>query len=283
MKHQLRFRVDGCRDDSNRAGAEAFTFPELLVVIGVLCLLTVFLLPAHSANRSGVKSFQCLNNQRQLTLAWIMYATENMDHLPSEKPAAGTLSWTLNPDNTNETLLLTYKDSTGKVVSSLARYVTSAEFWKCPADIASSPQGARVRSVSFNGPLAGANALVAIPSYPIGRTYRPVVRTLSELRKPSEVLVTMDEHPDSINDSLLMFDSGKIPSTYAWRDLPASYHSGAAGCSFADGRAEMHLWNDNTTKQPIRRISKPWGSSLLAPDSADIFWMNERMPYKESH
>ena len=44
----------------------------------------------------------------------------------------------------------------------------------------------------------------------------------------------LDEHPDSINDSLFA-----VPMTgTAWVDVPASYHNGACGFCFADGHAE---------------------------------------------
>ena len=42
----------------------AFTLPELLAVAAILGLLTVVLLPALADTRN--KSFQCLNNMRQL-------------------------------------------------------------------------------------------------------------------------------------------------------------------------------------------------------------------------
>jgi len=36
-----------------------------------------------------------------------------------------------------------------------------------------------------------------------------------------------------------------------WSDMPASYHNGAAGFSFADGHSEIHKWVEPVTKQPI--------------------------------
>jgi prepilin-type processing-associated H-X9-DG protein len=66
---------------------------------------------------------------------------------------------------------------------------------------------------------------------------------------PSNLYVTLDEHPDSINDGY--FDNDADPDgtkwvssagTATWADTPASNHGGACGFSFADGHAEIHKW-----------------------------------------
>jgi prepilin-type processing-associated H-X9-DG protein len=62
------------------------------------------------------------------------------------------------------------------------------------------------------------------------------------------VWVLVDERSDSINDGCF-FDDPLTRNTRA--DLPASYHNGACGFSFADGHAEIKRWHDvnilNTT------------------------------------
>jgi prepilin-type processing-associated H-X9-DG protein len=111
------------------------------------------------------------------------------------------------------------------------------------------------------------------------------VDELSEIRNPVDVFVVIEEHPDSINDSLFMFDPGANPreAGYGWRDLPASYHKGGAvGISFADGHSVIHKWKDEGTIQRIRKKNKPWGTNgLSAPGSEDVRWMFDKMPYLE--
>jgi prepilin-type processing-associated H-X9-DG protein len=136
-----------------------------------------------------------------------------------------------------------------------------------------------VRSLALNGAVSGAGLNIANPTYPMGRTYFNAQK-MAQLRRPSETFVAVDEHPDSINDSVFMYDPGAPPPIYGWRDLPASYHNGAAGFSFADGHSEIHKWEDERTVQPILQQSKPWGDRLSVPNSVDIEWMNNRMPWR---
>ena len=57
-----------------------FTLIELLVVIAIIALLMAILLPALKAAREQGKRAVCLNNLRQLTLAWIMYADGHSEY-----------------------------------------------------------------------------------------------------------------------------------------------------------------------------------------------------------
>jgi prepilin-type processing-associated H-X9-DG protein len=79
----------------------------------------------------------------------------------------------------------------------------------------------------------------------------------------------LDEHPGSINDA--GFFNPRISS---FVDMPANYHNGAGGLSFADGHAEIHKWKGTVKNQRVAADQAFNGASRAG--DPDIAWLSYR-------
>jgi prepilin-type N-terminal cleavage/methylation domain-containing protein/prepilin-type processing-associated H-X9-DG protein len=263
----------------------AFTLIELLVVIAIIALLTSLLMPVLSRAKSKVNGMICLNNSRQLTLAWIMYADDDNERLVTNiglnrsNPAViidwdanwvnNIMTWELDPGNTNIAFI-----SKAKLTPYTGR---SISLYRCPTDhVLSAVQKragwtGRARSVSMNAMVGDAGPSMEGPVNRNNPDYKQFLK-LTDMPSPADIFVFLDEHPDSINDGYFL----NKPDDLEWLHLPASYHDGAAGISFADGHAITHLWNQRSTKRPNRPDASGLPFDLRTGEAADFEWLAER-------
>jgi len=211
-------------------GRRAFTLIELLVVIAIIAVLMAILMPAlHRAKEQGQRA-ACLNNLKNLQLAWIVYADDNDDRIVCGDSGEyalpkGEVYWVKRDYN------LTNVEQKIQMIreGGLYPYTRTESVYKCP-------QGVRGETRTYS--------IADSMNCKSWDARRQMVKKKSLIKDAPFRIVFLDDGGEG-------FAHMGGWTTYSieqkWWDPPPVRHGDGTNWSFVDGHIDYHKWEDPRT------------------------------------
>jgi prepilin-type N-terminal cleavage/methylation domain-containing protein len=276
------------------AHERGFTLIELLVVIAIIAILAALLLPALSKAKSKAQGMACVTNEKQLAMAWLMYADDNNDMMvglntyplapinwrtqtsdilgtpPSGLPPDQQVIWKVN---------MGYSHPSPVYEGPLFKYAPNTSIVHCPGDpFYQLPVGKGFRWDSYSG-VPGLNGEGG-----------PNLTKRTQVLHPSDRIVWVegaDGRGENIG-SWVMVTNGSPADGYAgaiFGDSPAAFHGGNTACfNYCDGHVVMHRWMDGTTiafalsQSTTKDTASTEKTDAQHPGNVDAIWVGAQYP-----
>ncbi len=235
-----------------------FTLIELLVVIAIIAILLAILMPALNRVREQGKRAACLNNVKQMALAWNVYADDNDNKLVNGNTSTGSANkdgtcWVYWPGR-NAT---PQQQIDGIKRGLLFAYCPNVRLFKCPTGIRG-----EVVTYAITDAMNGYDAIPGAAGH--------VVKNRTQIRHPSQRAVFIDEGRLSPASWTVWYDQER------WWDQITARHGDGTNFSFADGHSEYWKWKDPRTVKVAKMDYSYWqntarnGAESNMPGNEDL-------------
>jgi prepilin-type processing-associated H-X9-DG protein len=207
----------------------ALTLVELLVVITIIGILAALLLPGLSKSKGSALQTQCISQNRQIALAFQMYAHDNKDVMVWPNWANLYQGWLYTPTNGDPPAPSNPSEAVyagGKFWP----YLQNVKVYWCPVDYTNTPYFSKrleqLSSYIMNGAILG---------YRMDDVYMPKTHKLA-MMNPSAYLTWEPDDRPPYNPAVVYNDAASYPND---DEGPGRRHDGGCVVSAFDGHVQF--------------------------------------------